>query len=146
MLLICGKKSGTLRPEMLNSVFSELVDVIGKEEDPSFLASAYKCFTDSTRVVGKESLPPAVYDGVLRSTQSQLQMLAQKRKRRAEKSPRELQEERDDVALLEEMEEFAFDEMGKMLLFFDPSHPLLFAIGSLKELGIRTELWDKEGD
>ncbi|KAF8521902.1 ARM repeat-containing protein [Hysterangium stoloniferum] len=146
MLLVCGKKSSTLTPDMLNSVFSELVDDIGKEEDPSFLASAYKCFTDSTRVVGQESLPPAVYEGILRSTQNQIQMLAQKRKRRAEKSPRELQEERDDVALLEEMEEFAFEEMGKMLQFFDPAHPLLYAISSLKELGIRTELWDKEGD
>lgn len=146
MLLVCGKKSNMLTPDMLNVVFNQLVNVIGAEDDPSFLASAYKCFTDSTRVVGKESLPTTVCDSIIKATQNQLQVLAQKRKRRSEKSTRELQEEREDVALLEEMEEFAFEEMGKMLQLFDESHPLLFAIGSLKELGIRTEQWDNEGD
>lgn len=146
MLLVCGKKSNILTPDMLNAVFNQLVNVIGAEDDPSFLASIYKCFTDSTRVVGKESLPTSIYDSVIKATQNQLQVLAQKRKRRSEKSTRELQEERDDVALLEEMEEFAFEEMGKMLQLFDESHPLLFAIGSLKDLGVRSEQWDNEGD
>jgi len=146
MLLVCGKKSGTLTPEMLNVAFNQLVNVIGAEDDPSFLASLYKCFTDVMRVVGKESIPAQIYDGVIKATQNQLQVLAQKRKRRSEKSARELQEERDDVALLEEMEEFAFEEMARMLQFFDESHPLLVAIGSLKALGLRTEQWDSEGD
>ena len=146
MLLVCGKKSGTLTGDMLNVVFNQLVNVISAEDDPSFLASLYKCFTDSARVVGKESIPSAIYDGVIKATQNQLQVLAQKRKRRAEKSARELQEEREDVALLEEMEEFAFEEMGKMLQLFDESHSLLVAIGSLKALAIRTAQWDSEGD
>jgi importin-5 len=146
MLLVCGKKSNVLTLDMLDAIFNQLVNVIGAEDDPSFLASIYKCFADSARVVGKESLPAAVYDSVIKATQNQLQVLAQKRKRRAEKSARELQEERDDVALLEEMEEFAFEEMGKMLQLFDESHPLLFAIGSLKELSIRTEQWEHDGD
>ena len=146
MLLVCGKKSNMLTPDMLNVVFNQLVNVLGAEDDPSFLASIYKCFTDSTRVVGKESLPTSIYDSVIKATQNQLQVLAQKRKRRSEKSTRELQEERDDVALLEEMEDFAFEEMGKMLQLFDDSHPLIFAIGSLKDLGIRTEQWDNDGD
>ncbi|KAF8584878.1 ARM repeat-containing protein [Ramaria rubella] len=146
MLLVCGKKSNILTPDILNAVFNQLVTVIGGEDDPSFLASVYKCFTDSSRVVGKESLPNSIYDGVIKATQNQLQVLAQKRKRRSEKSERELQEEREDVVLLEEMEEFAFEEMGKMLQFFDESHPLLFAIGSLKDLSIRSEHWGKDGD
>lgn len=146
MLLACGKKSNVLTADMLNSAFTQLLKVMEREDDPSFLASLYKCFTDSTRVIGKETLPPAVYDGVIKATQSQLQMLAQKRKRRSEKSARELQEERDDLMLLEEMEDVAFEEMGKMLQFFDASHSLLFAIGSLKELGLRNDLWENEGD
>ncbi|GJJ16311.1 hypothetical protein Clacol_010608 [Clathrus columnatus] len=146
MLLVCGKKSGILTSEILDSVFTPLVTIIGSEDDPSFLASLYKCFTDSTRVVGKESLPSAIHDALITATQNQLQMLAQKRKRRAEKSPRELQEEKEDLMLVEEMEDVAFDEMGKMLQFFDNAHPLLFAIGSLKELGLRTDLWNNEGD
>lgn len=131
---------------MLNTTFNQLVNVIGAEDDPSFLASLYKCFADSVRVVGKESIPSSIYDGVIKATQNQLQVLAQIRKRRSEKSARELQEERDDVALLEEMEEFAFEEMAKMLQLFDESHPLLVAIGSLKALGIRTDHWENDGD
>lgn len=146
MLLVCGKKSGTLTPGMLDSVFTPLVTIIGNEDDPSFLASLYKCFTDSTLVVGKESLPLAICDALIKATQNQLQMLAQKRKRRAEKSPQELQEEKDDLMLVEEMEDVALEEMGKLLQAFDSAHPLLFAIGSLKDLGLRTDLWENEGD
>ncbi|KIJ25106.1 hypothetical protein M422DRAFT_193858 [Sphaerobolus stellatus SS14] len=147
MLLSCGKKSSLLTNDMLNSTFSQLLKVMEREDDPSFLASLYKCFTDSTRVIGKETLPPAVYDGVIKATQSQLQMLAQKRRRRSEKSARELQEEREDLMLLEEMEDVAFEEMGRMLGFFDAQHQLLFAIGSLKELGLRGGLWEEgEGE
>lgn len=73
-------------------------------------------------------------------------MLAQKRKKRSERPQRELLEEKDDLILVEDLEDFAFEEMAKMLQFFDNAHPLLFAIGSLKELGLRRDLWDNEGD
>jgi len=49
-------------------------------------------------------------------------------------SPTRLEEEREDIALLEEMEDFALEDMGKVLALFDKRHPLLVAIGSVKEL------------
>ena len=53
--------------------------------------------------------------------------------------------EKEDIALLEEIEEFALEDMAKLLASLDPNHALLVAISSVKALGILNQ-WDSEED
>lgn len=148
MLLACGKQSNTLTPQVLSAVFAQLIGVTSDELDTSFLASLYKCFTDCVRVIGgPDMLAPEFKEQVLEATKRQLQKLAEKRKVRAERAAGqnvdpEMDDEREEIALLEELEDFALEDMGKMLRYFDPNHPLLFAVGSVSDLGIRKDDWD----
>lgn len=179
MLLVCGKNSHTITPQMLSVSFSQLIDVVEKETDTSFLASLYRCFTDCVRVIGgPDALSPEFREGILNATRLQLQNMAEKRKARVSKraslvaaassSSSELDElteqpagvvagsegegsesglggddDLEDLQLLEELEDFALDDMSKMLRYFDPNQPLLIAIGSVKDLGVRARLgWD----
>jgi hypothetical protein len=147
MLLACGKTSGTLTNQMVSATFLQLINCISTEHDSSFLASLYKCFTDSLRVIGGPgALTREFHDGVMEATKRQLQLLADRRKARAGRSGSDLEEEREDLALLEEMEDFALEDMGKLLMCFDASHPLLVAVSSVKELGFNRWDSDDEGD
>lgn len=146
---------------MLHAVFAQLINVARGEADASFLASLFKCIADCVRVAGggaggepgtspADALPQDIREGILGAVRHQLQGLAEKRKTRMRRfslsddgsrdgrvSAEELEEEREDVALLEELEDFALDDIAKLLKLFDPSHPLLVAVGSVRELGIR---------
>jgi importin-5 len=73
-------------------------------------------------------------------------VLADKRKARSTRTAAEIEEDREDLALLEEMEEFALEDMAKMLGLFDANHPLLIAISSVRELGLGLGAWDSDGD
>ncbi|OCB84852.1 ARM repeat-containing protein [Sanghuangporus baumii] len=163
VLLVCGKQAGTLTPQMLHAVFAQLVSVARGEADASFLASLFRCIADCVRVAGggagsepgtspADALPRDIREGILGAIRHQLQGLADKRKARTRRflsrddgshdgrvSAEELEEEREDIALLEELEDFALDDIGKLLKLFDPSHPLLVAVGSVRELGIRED-------
>jgi importin-5 len=76
ILLACGKTSGTLTNQML-----QLINCISTEHDLSFLASLYKSFTDSLRVIGGPGmLTREFHDGVIEATKRQLQSLADRRK------------------------------------------------------------------
>lgn len=146
MLLVCGKNSNTLTPQMVSAIFSQMINVLADESDPSFLASLFKCLTDSVRVVGgPDALTPEFREGILTATRNQLQMLAEKRKARSQRSEHELEDDKEDLALIEELEDFALEDMGKMLRYFDPNHPLLVAISSVRELSIRTDEWESDG-
>ncbi|KAI0782934.1 ARM repeat-containing protein [Abortiporus biennis] len=142
MLLSCGKNSGTLTPQMVTASFSQLVHCIGSESDASFLASLYKCFSDSLRVVGVSSLSQEIHDGLIEITKRQLQSLADRRKARAARPAAELADDKEDIMLIEEMEEFALEDMSKTLMAFDPQHQLLIAISSVKDLGLHLEQWE----
>lgn len=145
MLLSCGKNSGTLTGNMVSASFSQLVSCISSEPDSSFLSSLYKCFSDSLRVVGGPSaLPPEYHEGIVEASKRQLQSLADKRKARAARPATELADDKEDLMLLEEMEDFALEDMAKMLMCFDPNHPLLVAISSVKELGLQLAQWEGE--
>ena len=54
--------------------------------------------------------------------------------------------DRDEMALVEEIEDFALEDMGKMLTTFDINHPLLVAVASVRDLGFNTYDSDEEGD
>lgn len=149
MLLSCGKNSGTLTPNMVNASFTQVVNCIGMETDPTFLSSLYRCFSDCMRVVGgPQALPQEVHDGIIEATKRQLQSIADRRKSRASKPASELADDREDVMLIEEMEEFALEDMAKMLSTMDPNHTLLIAVSSVRELGLHLDQWESgdEGD
>lgn len=147
MLFVCGKNSGTLTQQMVMATFSQLVTCIAAESDASFLASLYKCFTDAMRVIGGPSALPAEYrDRVIDATKTQLQAIADKRRNRTQRPLQELEDDREDLALIEEMEDFALEDMSKMLQYFDPNHQLLIAVSSVRDLGIRTDQWDSEDE
>jgi hypothetical protein len=50
------------------------------------------------------------------------------------------------MALVEEIEDFALEDMGKMLSTFDINHPLLVAVASVRDLGFNMYVSDEEGD
>ena len=146
MLLSCGKSSRTLTNQMVSATFHQLILCIKGEHDSSFLASLYKCFGESVRVIGGvQALPQEFAQGIVEATSQQLHLIAEKRKVRAQKSTSEVENEKEDIALLEEIEEFALEDMAKLLASLDPNHALLVAISSVKALGILNQ-WDSEED
>ncbi len=48
--------------------------------------------------------------------------------------------------LIEEMEDFALEDMAKALRTLDPSHPLLIAVSSVRDLGLHLSDWEGEED
>ena len=150
MLLFCGKASGTLTNQMVSAIFLQLINGISTERDSTFLASLYKYFSESLRVVGgPEALSPQFHEGIMEATKRQLQSLADKRKARAARANNPAfaaEVDRDEMALVEEIEDFALEDMGKMLTTFDVNHPLLVAVASVRDLGFNTYDSDEEGD
>ena len=147
MLLACGNTSGTLTPQMVSATFMQLINCIGTESDPSFLASLYKCFTDSLKVMGgPQTLTPGFQNGILEATERQLQTLADKRKNRSQRPASELEDDKEDMALLEEIEDFALEDMGKCLYYLDAQSPLLVAVTSVKDMGFNQADSDDEED
>jgi importin-5 len=147
MLLSCGKNSNTLTQQMVTATFTQLVNCMSVEPDSSFLASLYKAFNDSLRVIGGPSaLAPEFHAGLIEATKHQLQSLADKRKARSQRPRAEIEDEKEDLMLLEEMEEFALEDMTKLLVYFDPNHPMLVAISSVRELGLGLGQWDEDGE
>lgn len=143
MLLACGKNSGTLTNHMVTASFSQLVNCIGSERDASFLASLYKCFSDSLRVIGGPSaLTREVQDGIIEATKRQLQSFADKRKARAGRPAGDLADDKEDLVLIEEMEDFALEDMAKVLLALDSNHPLLIAVSSVRQLGLHLDQYE----
>lgn len=133
MLLQCGQQSGTLTNQMVAATLRQLINVISDEHDSTFLSSLYKALDDCVKLLGGPSvLTPDYVNGIVQATKQQLHTLAQKRRSRAT-LPND--DDREDLALLEEMEDFALEEMAKVLGMLDPNHELLVAVSSVKELG-----------
>ena len=140
LLFTCGKQSGTLTSQMVAASFLQLIRCIQTESDPSFLSSLYRAVADGLRVVGIPSLTPDLQSALIEATNHQLHTLADKRNRRAETT----EDDREELALLEEVEEFALEDMEKLLKMMDGQHPLLIAISSVRELGVSR--WDSEDE
>jgi len=149
MLLSCGKESGTLTNQMVSATFLQLINGISTEQDSTFLASLYKYFSESLRVVGgPEALSSQFHEGIMEATKRQLQSLADKRKARAARANNPAfaaEVDKDEMALVEEIEDYALEDMGKMLTTFDVNHPLLVAVASVRDLGFNSYDSD-EGD
>jgi importin-5 len=68
----------------------------------------------------------------------QLQLLANCCKGHANNVAAEAGEtNKDDMVLLEEIEDFVLEDIGKLLMAFDSNHPLLVAVSSVRELGLQ---------
>jgi hypothetical protein len=153
LLLACGKSSSTLTTQMLSATFHQLITTIAVETDSSFLASLYKCFGDCIRLVGSPAvaLSPEMQDGIIEATKRQLQMMADRRKSRMEALERykstgaleEMEDEREDWALFEEMEDFALEDIAKVLELLNSNHPLLVAVSGVRALGTMGS-WNEE--
>ena len=145
MLLACGKNSGTLTPHMVTASFSQVVNCIASEKDPTFFSSLYRCFNDCMRVAGgPEGLPQEVKNAALEATKLQLQLIADRRKSRASMSTKDLEDEREDIRLVQEIEDYAFEDIAKTVSVLDPSSQLLVAISSVRELGL--DMGDSEDE
>jgi hypothetical protein len=148
MLLASGKNSGTLTNPMVQATFLQIINGISTEHDSSFLSSLYKCFNDSLRVIGGPNALSAVSadfpNGIMEATKRQLHSLADKRRARKARPASDLEEDKEDMALFEEIEDFALEDMAKMLGSFDANHPLLVAVSSVKDLGFNQ--YDSEED
>ena len=154
---------------MVTASLSKLVYCVQIETDPSFVASLYKAIGDTLRVVGLHALTPDLTSGLMDGTKLQLQNMAEKRERRSgasggtgngtapapggggggpdERPQQHLvqdEDDRDEIALMEEMEEFALEDMEKTLRMLDGQHPLLIAIASVRDLGCQRYPWDGE--
>lgn len=138
MLLACGKS--VLTPTDLQTIFRTLLAAIGEEGDTGYLASLYKSVVDSILVLPSKGLPPDLANDIIASVQRKLQSLAQKRKQRAEyllaHAAQDVEEEREGMALEEELEDFVLDEVGRLLRLLDPNHPYLMMVGSVRDLGV----------
>ncbi|KNZ79775.1 Importin subunit beta-3 [Termitomyces sp. J132] len=156
MLLASGKASNTLTNQMVSATFHQLITAIRTEHDTSFLASLYKCLNDTLRVVGgPDVLPKEFMDGIIEVTKHQLQLIADRRRGRANRAAAGAGAgagtaieglDKEEMALMEEVEDFVLDDMGKMLSVVDPAHPLLVAVGSVKDLGFSSWGSDEEDE
>ena len=134
-LVECAKDSNMADEPFVNGVFVPIIDAMPNEPDAGFLASLYKCFSESARAVNASALSPELVNGFIKATQNQLHSLAQRRKSRADRiHGRDWEEEKEDIMLMEEMEGFALEEIQKALEALDPQHPLLIAVGSVKSM------------
>jgi hypothetical protein len=130
---------------MVTATFNQLISCIRTEPDSSFLASLYKCFTESLQVIGGPSnLPQEYHVGIIDATKHQLQALADKRRSRANRLAGDPDVDKEDIVLYEQFEEFSLQEMDKMLGDFDRNHPLRIAVSSVRELGVNE--WEEEED
>ncbi|KAG6333935.1 hypothetical protein ID866_5157 [Astraeus odoratus] len=146
LLLSCGKNSGTLTPQMVSASLRQIIQCLRMEADPSFVASLYRSMVDSLLVVGMGALTPELAEGVLEATKSQLTTLADKRKVRSTRPvSSDLADDQEELALLEEMEDFALEDMEKFLRLLDLQHPLLIAVASVRDLGVSGQ-WESEDD
>ena len=79
----------------------------------------------------------------MEATKRQLQTLADRRKGRANKAEGVAADDKE-MALPEEIEDSALEDMAKMLTALDPNHPLLVAVSSVKDLGFNS--WRGDGE
>ena len=156
---------------MSHGAFLQLMVVVGSEIDASFLAAAVKCLADCVRVLGGPvELDPEVRNGIYNAVGSQLHSLADKRRERQRRHPELIslipqnrtgdtttpvgasgagdpfEDEREEILLMEELEDFALEEITKLLKYLDPNHSLLVAVSSVKELGLRSDEWESESE
>jgi hypothetical protein len=139
MLVSCGNASNTIDGNKVTNAVQHVASVISQETDLAFLESLFKCATDCLRMWGDVNAETRA--ALENATKQQLQALADKRKARSTRTAAEIEEDKEDLALLEEMEEIALEDMAKMLVLvrYEPS-----AVD--RDLGLGLGAWDSDGE
>ncbi|KAK0475517.1 armadillo-type protein [Armillaria novae-zelandiae] len=144
ILLHSGHASGTLTPQMIHATYAQLISCVTTEHDAGFLSSLFKSLSDCLKIsiqMSHEIVTPEVKQSILDAIKRQLSRIAEMRRGR---TGRQLDEEEDeDLALIEEMEDFALEDMGKLLeVLYEGRIPpgpdgeaLLVGLGSVRDLG-----------
>ncbi|KAK0240872.1 armadillo-type protein [Armillaria nabsnona] len=144
ILLHSGHTSGTLTPQMIHATYAQLISCVTTEHDAGFLSSLFKSLSDCLKIsiqMSHEIVTPEVKQSILDAIKRQLSRIAEMRRGR---TGRQLDEEEDeDLALIEEMEDFALEDMGKLLeVLYEGRIPpgpdgeaLLVGLGSVRDLG-----------
>ena len=131
-------------------MFLQLINGISTECDLTILASLYKYLSESLWVIGgPDALSPQFHKGIIEATNYQLHFLADKCKAQVARAnnPALVGElDRDEMALVEEIEDYALEDMGKMLTMFDVNHLVLVTVANIRELALNTYDSDGEGD
>ncbi|QRV93246.1 importin subunit beta-3 [Ceratobasidium sp. AG-Ba] len=124
-LITSGNSTGVISPDEMNAIFLQITRAIQPEGDSGFLASLCKCLADSLLVVGRQAIIAPLANEISAACKAQLAALASRREMRARrvKYGPEWEEDKEDMLLLQELEDSAFDEMGRLLKFLDPNHP-----------------------
>jgi hypothetical protein len=137
---------------MVAGTFQKLITCVTTETDPSFLTSLHRYFTDSLRTIGgTTALGPEFQRGIVEATKRQLRGIADQRRCRTAQAAEELgvgnrvrepdpdgDAGYDDSMLLEEMENFALEDMAKLLMMLNSNHRSFVAVAS--------EWWEIDGD
>ena len=133
-LVLSGNTAGVISPEELNAIFLQITRAIQPEGDAGFLASLCKCLADSLLVIGRPAIVPQLVNEISAACKAQLAALAARREMRARriKHGPEWEEDKEDMLLIQELEDLAFDEMGRLLGFLDPSHPVCSSLTKCK--------------
>ncbi|KAF8732544.1 ARM repeat-containing protein, partial [Rhizoctonia solani] len=123
-LVMSGNSTGVISPEELNAIFLQVTRAIQPEGDAGFLGSLCKCLADSLLVVGRQAIVQPLVNEISVACKAQLAALASRRDMRARRLKRgpEWEEDKEDMLLLQELEDAALDEMGRLLTFLDSSH------------------------
>jgi hypothetical protein len=123
-LVLSGNATGVISPEELNAIFLQVTRAIQPEGDAGFLGSLCKCLADSLLVVGRQAIVAPLVNEISVACKAQLSALASRRDMRVRRLKRgpEWEEDKEDMLLLQELEDAALDEMGRLLTFLDPSH------------------------
>ncbi|KAH7883434.1 ARM repeat-containing protein [Phlebopus sp. FC_14] len=128
-------------------------------------ASATSAAAASASAPPLSSLTPEMQTALLNATEHQLQQFGENRKRRAQRvegggayhdpthphaeiGVGDDEDDREELALMEEMEEFALEDMEKVLRMLGDGqrqHSLLIAVSSVRDLGIGIGRWEEGG-
>ena len=144
---------------MVSATFTQVINSIELETDPSFLSSLYMCLTDCMRTIlgpvpadNISSFPADYTQSIMTASRNQLQLIAEKRRTRAQRIEQAQQrgideEDSEDLALIEEFENFALESMERVLKYFrgnEQAQGLLVAVASVRDLA--TQAFDDDDE
>lgn len=123
---------------MVAAVFSQSTSYIANETDTTL----YECCRRCSLLLGRpRTLPPDRHVSVIDTSKRQLATLAKWRKSRGGRGLIG-EDERQDMALLEEREDFALGDVAKVLGMLEKDRLLRIAVSRAHELGIRIAALD----
>lgn len=126
-------------------IFTKLIEAFVRENDMAYLALLYSKFSECLKIMDAP-LPNELRTAFDSATQFQLTTMAETRQSRQNEQGGWDHMEREAESELEEAEDMALDEIGKVLYQVDGNHPLLAMAGSVRELGLGDHTWQDEED